>query len=281
MEKYIIFTDIDGTIFDHDNQRIPTKTYEAILKAKELGHKVFLSTGRSYSDLDEIFKELPSDGLILGCGAQVIINNEIIYNKAMPLDIVEDLLKFFTENNIGFAFEGEKKIFIYGYAFEMYRGWLSYLNNDQPLSDEKLLDILSTRNTYPLSAMTQEDKQHILKASFFTHQKESVENYIQNMNENLFAYFDSMSPGVHSGEFYMKEVNKGNGIKEVCKYLNHPIENTIALGDSMNDTEMIQVAQIGVAMGNAQPKLKEIADFVTKHIAEDGFEYALKHFEII
>ena len=54
--KYFIFTDIDGTLFDHDTHSIPESALNAMIQAKENGHKIFLSSGRSYSDIDEIFK---------------------------------------------------------------------------------------------------------------------------------------------------------------------------------------------------------------------------------
>ena len=79
----------------------------------------------------------------------------------------------------------------------------------------------------------------------------------------------------------MKEINKASGMDHVLKYYNHPLEYTIALGDSLNDKDMLEHASIGIAMGNGQQLLKDIADFVTKNINEDGFEYALKTYKII
>lgn len=279
--KYCIFTDIDGTIFDHDLQRIPESTINALKIAKENGHKIFLSSGRCYPDVEEHFKALPIDGMVLGCGGQIIIDNQLVFSQSMPRDILLDIIHYLIKHDCGFTLEGEEKIYLYGHAVEMYRYWLSYLFEENEVTNEQLDKLLETRNTYHYSKIQDEDYDHVLKMSFFSKDKQVIQDYINHMPDCLFAYFDSMSPGIHSGEFYMKDVNKATGMDVVLKHLNLPIENTIALGDSLNDKDMIQHASIGIAMGNGQQALKDVADFVTKNIDQDGFEFALKKYGII
>lgn len=279
--KYFIFTDIDGTLFDHDTHSIPESALNAMIQAKENGHKIFLSSGRSYSDIDEIFKTLPIDGMVLGCGGQIIINNTQISTTTMPKEVVFELINFLKSNDIGFSLECVNNIYIYGYAYEMYRGWLKYMNNYIPFTDDELDEVLAKRNTYKLDKIKEEDYSNVLKLSFFAKEKEVVEEYLKTMPDCLFAYFDNMDPIIHSGEFYMKEVNKASGMDKVLEYYNHPLEYTIALGDSLNDKEMIEHASIGIAMENGQQTLKDVADFVTKKVNEDGFEFALKKYNLI
>ena len=281
MKKYFIFTDIDGTLFNHDLPGIPESAYNALKKAKENGHKVFLSSGRTYSDIEDSFKKLPIDGMVLGCGGQVIINNEQIAKETMPKEVSKELINFFVENNVGFSIEGLNSIHIFGDAYEMYRGWLAHLNDGQPLSDEQLDEILEKRNTFRFEKIKEEDYDNILKLSFFTKNREVVAEYMKTIPDYLFAYFDDMNPELHSGEFYMKSINKSSGMDKVLSYFNHPLEYTVALGDTLNDIEMIKHAAIGIAMGNAQQPLKEVADFVTKDISEDGFAFALKKYNLI
>ena len=58
-------------------------------------------------------------------------------------------------------------------------------------------------------------------------------------------------------------------------------EEIIAFGDSDNDMDMLEFAEIGVAMGNAEVEVKAVADYVTTDIDEDGIWNACKHFELI
>ena len=55
-------------------------------------------------------------------------------------------------------------------------------------------------------------------------------------------------------------------------------DEVLAIGDQDNDIDMIEAAGVGVAMGNGTEKLKASADFITKHIDDDGFYYAMEKF---
>lgn len=73
-------------------------------------------------------------------------------------------------------------------------------------------------------------------------------------------------------------VNKANGIMRVCEEMNISMNEVMAVGDSLNDIKMIEQAGIGVAMGNAQTKIKEVADYTTDTNNADGVAKAIKHF---
>ena len=76
-------------------------------------------------------------------------------------------------------------------------------------------------------------------------------------------------------------VDKGVGLKRLADFLEVPIEQTMAIGDTENDLAIIKAAGIGVAMGNAKDDVKAAADYVTASVDEDGIYKALKHFGVI
>ena len=67
----------------------------------------------------------------------------------------------------------------------------------------------------------------------------------------------------------------------VRKYYGVPEENIYAVGDGMNDMEMIKAAAHGIAMGQGNPELLLASDYVTDSIYEDGIYKAFKHFKLI
>lgn len=75
--------------------------------------------------------------------------------------------------------------------------------------------------------------------------------------------------------------SKAEGIKKVIERLPFDIGDTYAFGDGLNDLQMIEYVGTVVAMGNAVPELKEIADFVTKPVDEDGIAYAVKELGLL
>ena len=82
-------------------------------------------------------------------------------------------------------------------------------------------------------------------------------------------------------DILLKDNSKARGIQDIIKHFGFSIENAMAFGDGLNDVEMLETVGFGVAMGNAEPRLKPLADFVTKDIREDGILYALEALEVI
>ena len=82
-------------------------------------------------------------------------------------------------------------------------------------------------------------------------------------------------------EVCQKNVNKGRAMLEVLRYYNAGRESSIAFGDGANDYEIIQMAGLGIAMGNADETLKQLASYVTADCDDDGIGKALRHFGVI
>lgn len=78
-------------------------------------------------------------------------------------------------------------------------------------------------------------------------------------------------------EFVSKHTSKGDALITLAKKLNIDIEETISFGDSDNDSSMIKVSGMGVAMGNASEDIKAIADIVTDSNNNDGLAKAIEH----
>lgn len=79
-------------------------------------------------------------------------------------------------------------------------------------------------------------------------------------------------------EILDKSVTKGTGVKSLADALNIKPEEVMAIGDQENDIAMLEYAGMGVAMDNAIPSVKEVANFVTKTNLEDGVAYAIEKF---
>jgi len=72
--------------------------------------------------------------------------------------------------------------------------------------------------------------------------------------------------------------NKGVGLRELAKLVGVPPSEIAVIGDGGNDVTMFEQAGLSIAMGNAQPAVKEKADFVTVSNGEDGFAMAVERF---
>ena len=82
-------------------------------------------------------------------------------------------------------------------------------------------------------------------------------------------------------EIMPKHVTKASALWKICDKLGISMNEVMAFGDAQNDLKMLQQVGIGVAMGNAGDNLKQVADYITTHVDEDGVKNALLHFGVI
>lgn len=277
MNHKLLFIDIDGTLFDHAKDAIPESAKNAILSAKSKGHKIFLSTGRPYADIDQEILNFPLDGMIVSCGAVVYVDNKPIYCKTYPQKELISLIQFMLDNNIGFSLDGIHKNYLTEEAFNCLSSLMFKNNEDSELSRA----MMAKNNCFPFEDMKEEDLEEVVKISIFTKNKESCEKLFQKIPESLVGFmYKNNHLHLYNGEISIKGITKATGLKKIATYLNKSIEDTIAIGDSLNDLDILQEAGLSICMGNGTDECKEIADFTTKHISDDGLAYALKHFNL-
>lgn len=277
MKPKLIFIDIDGTLFDHAKDAIPESAKNAILSAKSKGHKIFLSTGRPYADIDQEILNFPLDGMIVSCGAVVYVDNKPIYCKTYPQKELISLIQFMLDNNIGFSLDGTHKNYLTEEAFNCLSSLMFKNNEDSELSHA----MMAKNNCFPFEDMKEEDLKEVVKISIFTKNKESCEKLFQKIPESLVGFmYKNNHLHLYNGEISIKGITKATGLKQITNYLNIPIEDTIAIGDSLNDLDILQEAGLSICMGNGADECKKTADFVTKDISDDGLAYALKHFNL-
>lgn len=277
MNPKLLFIDIDGTLFDHEKDAIPESAKEAILSAKSKGHKIFLSTGRPYADIDKEILDFPLDGMIVSCGAVVYVENEPIYCKTYPQKELINLIQFMLNHDIGFSLDGIHKNYLSEEAFNCLSGLMFKNNEDSELSRA----MMAKNNCFTFEEMKEEDLKEVVKISIFTKNKESCEKLFKNILESLVGFmYKNNHLDLYNGEISIKGITKATGLKQIANYLNAPIEDTIAIGDSLNDLDILQAAGLSICMGNGADECKKVADFTTKHISDDGLAYALKHFNL-
>lgn len=83
-------------------------------------------------------------------------------------------------------------------------------------------------------------------------------------------------------ELSPKGIDKGVGVARALAYLGREGNaRTFGFDDSGNDLGMLAAVETAVAMGNAMPEVKAVADYVTDDVAHDGAVTAMQHFGLI
>lgn len=83
------------------------------------------------------------------------------------------------------------------------------------------------------------------------------------------------SSGYGNLEINHVEARKGLALERYARKRNISIAETMAIGDSLNDADMLKRAGFSVAMNNASEDIKQLADYVTLSNDQDGFAHAV------
>lgn len=256
--KKILFFDIDGTLLSHRTFEIPESAKNAIRKAKENGHLVFINTGRTISVVSKEVKDLGFDGYICGCGSYIEVDGKVIYSNDLDESMYDKIIGKIEEYDIDAVLEGRKAV---------------YYNRDTS-TDPILTDFIE--NDYPVETYKAEniqfDKMYI---------KHADNQYFEDFRDFTKDLFDFIDHGNGSGEMVPKGHSKASGIDFVLNHFDIDDKNSFGFGDSNNDIHMFDRVTNSIVMGNGNPELFDRATFVTKDVDEDGIEHAMKHFEII
>ena len=257
-KRKILFFDIDETLLSHKTFTIPESTKNALKKAKENGHLIFINTGRTKSLIGDDIKEFEFDGYICGCGTYIEVDNKVLYNNIVNEDKYNAILESLKKYELKAVLEGVDAIYI-----------------DENSQDDFLLSNLRKQN-YPIKSY---DLDNMKFNKMFIRYDDN--EYIDNFCDETKDIFDYIDHGKGTRELVPKGHSKVSGIDFLVDYLNIEKENTFAFGDSNNDISMLEHVENSIVMGNGNPDLFEKATFVTKNIDEDGIEYAMKYFNII
>ncbi len=258
MQEKVLVLDIDGTLTNSQKEISPA-TKEGILTVLKRGHKVILASGRPTPGMRRYEKELELekyDGYLLSFNGGRIVecrSGEIVYQRTLPNTILPGLYSFAKKNGCGLvtylgdhivsAFQPDEYVElesgINGMEVKVVENFVDYVD----------FDVNKCLLTAPL------DKAPELE-------KELQEKYGDALSiYRSEPFFIEVMP---------KNVDKAASLDRMLETFGMNKENVICCGDGFNDITMIQYAGVGVAMGNAQPAVKEAADVVTATNDEDG-----------
>ena len=254
-----VFFDIDGTLLSFKTHQIPASSQKAIALLQSKGIKVILSTGRSINSIDHL-KSLNFDGFITFNGGYCLTrDNELLFKKTIDARDIQALLDHSLKVPISFALMSEKEISIHDVTQEV-AGMYAHLNLPVP----------------PPLDIDKVDTAGVLQANIFLGPADEPAFMEAIMPNSVASRWTALFADVNP-EGQSKQV----GIDIFCKHFGFDISQTMAFGDGGNDITMLKHVAIGVAMGNANPEVKEIADYITSDVDDDGIWNALKHFGVI
>lgn len=276
MMKKLVFFDVDGTLVTRNNH-IPDSTIQAIKQLKENGIIPVIATGRAPVLIREIAKELQINSYIAMNGQYIVYEGEVIYENPIEEELVDAVIEVATERRDGILLSTADELVANSMLSLVNRGsWYTFLKGLIGLIPERI----------QLSLWRRMMKKVPKKEDYA-----GKDIYMMNINadqEEELAYkkiFDEQLTFTRANEMSMDIINKGvskaKGVEKMLSILEVNRENTYAFGDGLNDLELIQFVNTGVAMANGFDEVKATADFVTASVFDDGISKGLQKLELI
>ena len=263
MSQYeLIAFDMDGTL-QNSRKEITPLTLAALNRAADAGKKIALSTGRCRPELDSYLSLIPKIRyLICTSGALVydVYTQEEILKRSLEPSLVKALLKLAIKEGAMMHLLDRESIVQTDQFQHMERYGMGVY---KPMYERVVTAWDNLYETYCASPFPVE------KVNFYHTDLESRERTRRRIEE---AGFPVILADAERGslEISAAGVDKGSGLRKLCERLNSPVSRTIAAGDADNDISILKAAGLSVAMGNALPHIKELADVTVSDCDHDG-----------
>lgn len=256
MDIKLLLLDLDDTLLNTQG-KLSNRTINAVRDAVEQKTIVAIASGRMHKSLLPYVEKLNTHGPVVSYNGALIkdsLNDNTIYTNPVPLDICKKVLRFAKNNHIYCQMYNELD-----YFFEQHCDLSDGYHVSTGLKGITLGDNLDTKiiEASPKLLMIDNDIEKVL--DIFDKVKDAFEDIL----------YITRSKG-HYIEIMNKNVNKGEALLRMCEIYDISPENCMAIGDGLNDLEMIKKAGVGVAVSTASKVLKNAADIVCESADEDG-----------
>lgn len=269
----LIALDLDGTVFN-DQKQITPRTLAAIRAALDAGIDVIPATGRSVTGVPEEFLHMPGVRYALTAnGASVVelATGKVLVSLPIDTELALQLLAIVKR------FPCSLSLFVKGICYTDPEGAARVESCCPP----ELLNYVRSSRTV-VDDLAELIRNHPGEVDKFTIMYESTEIRDAARDAVLSAFPDveATSSVKDNLELNAPGVTKGRGLVALAEYLGLRKDQVMACGDSGNDLEMVRQAGLGVAMGNAFPEVKAVADVVTLDNNHDGVAAAIETYAL-
>ncbi len=258
----LLAIDMDGTLLN-SRETISERTKDAIDQCSKKNIKVVITTGRPIQGVMKYYNLVNVDDLV------------ITYNGAKIYDVKEKTTLFSQDLEAIDAKEILEEAISNKYSLIFWSNNKLYTN----IIDDYVLEYhrLSSVNPIVINDFTEVMKQGITKIIWID-SREKILEYLPKAKDKYSKRVSVTISKPEFLEFFMKDISKASALDFIASKYQIKREEIIAIGDALNDIEMIKYAGLGVAMGNANEEVKSYADYVCKSNDEDGIAEVIEKF---
>ncbi|HWR30484.1 MAG TPA: Cof-type HAD-IIB family hydrolase [Negativicutes bacterium] len=261
----LVAIDMDDTLLDN-SQQVTERTRQAIRRAMDAGVAVAIATGRMFRSAlpfaQELGIQLP---LITYNGAMIreLDSGKTLFHRPIEKELAQELADLFRQRGWYLQKYVDDRLYV-AELDENAKFYADYARVEAiPLGDEFFQ--MAEAPTKMLS-MGDTDELNEIRTEVAARYGDRL--YLASSKKRYLEMVDV-------------RVNKGEALAFLAERLGIAQNEIMAIGDSMNDVDMIAYAGCGVAMGNANATVRAAADFITATNSEDGVAAAIEKFALV
>lgn len=269
-DSAVLFFDVDGTLTSFDPDDMTDKDFNAVHPSKAVvdafgrlrnaGHRAFICTGRPLWLIADSLRALDPAGIVAMAGATLEVEGRVVHEDCFDEDVIEELAHRIA------AAGGEALFEANGATYSL-----------EPVGVEQSF-LLGADVVHGVDQMRVDGRLRVGKVCINARDLACV----ANDDGFIDCEFELCNTGGQNRELSPKGIDKGVGVARALAYLGREGNaRTFGFGDSGNDLGMLAAVETAVAMGNAMPEVKAVADYVTDDVAHDGTVTAMQHFGLI
>ncbi|MCB2264016.1 MAG: HAD family hydrolase [Candidatus Thiosymbion ectosymbiont of Robbea hypermnestra] len=263
-EIKLVALDVDGTIIGR-NRRISYQTKNAVKQAGNRGVLVLIATGRMYRATVPIGHELQlSTPLITYHGALVknfYKSDNVLLHHTIDSDVAYQIVEDSRRRGVQVNVYLNDRLYVErtSFIFDEYV-------HQKKIPYNEVKSFYNIENFSPTKILIMDaDRLRVEKLNAEFSAKYSVDVGIT-------------TSGPHLCEFISRQSSKANAIRFLSNKWHIDHAEIMAIGDHCNDKELFEFAGCSIAMGNSDKVVKDIADYVTETLENDGAALAIKRF---
>jgi len=288
MARKILFFDIDDTLLVGRTHAVPESAKKALCEARKNGHLLFINTGRCKSFTPPVLFDLPFDGFCYACGAHIEYEGRTLFQEFVTKEEIRFIGEGLIESGLQGIFQGPELCYFSEPAFlevSRLKGLPEDHHPDNAFAGQDCYPNLARHcnNAYmtdyraPLHLFYEEEMEVNKLVSFWI-KEEAHDKFLSLMAGKPYQYIENKNGFT---EILPLPYTKATCMDYLLDYFKIDQKDCYVFGDSPNDLPMLTHVGTSIAMGNSYESVKEVSDYVTTDIEDNGILNALKHFGII
>lgn len=269
----LVASDLDGTIIDKNNS-IYENNFKAIKDLNQNNIDFVICTGKTYPIIKGMCSKFDASYGIFGNGNQIINlkTGEEIYKKLLTDSEINSCIDIARTYNLHIHIYTDKEIITEELKYMDLR---NYKLQQQNYYDTSLqITVVDNLKQYLQFNKTDVCKLIISSESNLSNIKNDILKKEDVSITTIRKYGQYKDTTINKEYEYLditpKNINKDSALKVLSDYLNIENNEIMAIGDNLNDLEMVKNSGIGVAVSNAYDELKEVAKYTTVNPVEKG-----------